>query len=91
MRGGEVRELRGNIGGGWEKCGEYPFLLGSKYTSGHNNIKKWDFNKLTVIFLQTVDSVEVGAEARAGSSQTGNEQLNLTVYFWNELHDLYEN
>ncbi|XP_033220193.1 protocadherin Fat 4 isoform X2 [Belonocnema kinseyi] len=30
---------------------------------------------------RTVDSVEVGAEARAGSSQTGNEQLNLTVYF----------
>ncbi|XP_015587914.1 protocadherin Fat 4 [Cephus cinctus] len=30
---------------------------------------------------RTVDSVEVAAEARAGTSQTGNEQLNLTVYF----------
>ncbi|EFN78140.1 cadherin-related tumor suppressor [Harpegnathos saltator] len=30
---------------------------------------------------RTVDSVEVAAETRAGSSQTGNERLNLTVYF----------
>lgn len=31
--------------------------------------------------FQTVDSVEVAAETRSGSSQTGNERLNLTVYF----------
>lgn len=30
---------------------------------------------------RTVDSVDVDAETRAGSSQIGNEQLNLTVYF----------
>ncbi|XP_014472129.1 PREDICTED: cadherin-8 [Dinoponera quadriceps] len=30
---------------------------------------------------RTVDSVEVAAETRTGSSQAGNERLNLTVYF----------
>ncbi|XP_008203226.1 protocadherin Fat 4 isoform X2 [Nasonia vitripennis] len=30
---------------------------------------------------RTVDSVEIAAEARAGTSHANNEQLNLTVYF----------